>query len=92
MDKDGYPQKCELKKIREWDYKDFPGLMEYVKERWRYADGLSWQQNGEVYQLSTRGWSGNESIISALQENAMFWAVCWVSSYRGGCHIFRVKQ
>lgn len=87
---DGYPEEYELKKIEEWDYHDFPGLVEYVYDLWTYKH--YWTNEGEgKYKISTGGWSGNESIIAALMENRMFWAVCWVSSKRGGHYEFEVK-
>jgi len=92
MDVDGYPEESELQKIAEWDYKDFCSLMQYIKERWKYADIGYFDGINNIYQFSTGGWSGNESIISALQENVMFWACCWQSSKRGGHYVFRVRE
>ena len=92
MDKDGYPEEHELKKIAEWPYTDFAGLMEYVKERWRYADDGYWKQGRLYYSISTGGWSGNESIIGALMNNTMFWLCCWWSSRRGGHYKFKIRK
>ena len=92
MDTNGYPDDQELPKIQEWDYKDLLGLMEYVKELWRYADSGYWKRGRKYYRLSTGGWSGNESIIGALQANIMFWSVYWVSSKRGGHYIFEIRK
>lgn len=92
MDKNGYPEEHELKKIEEWDYHDFRGLMEYVEELWKYADYGYWKRGRKYYRISTGGWSGNESIIYALKQNRMFWACCWVSSKRGGHYIFEISK
>ena len=92
MDTNGYPDEEELKKIAEWDYCDFHGLMDYVKERWKYADCGYWKKGRKYYRISTGGWSGNESIISALMENTMFWAVFWESSKRGGHYNFEIRK
>lgn len=92
MDKDGYPEEHELKKITEWEYRDFAGLMEYVEELWKYADFGYWKKGRKYYYISTGGWSGNESIIGALMENTMFWACCWVSSKRGGHYVFEIRK
>lgn len=86
---DGYPTEEELTRIKEWDYKDFVGLMEFLGELWDYKD-FGWKQNDYTYTLSTAGWSGNESLIDALQENSMFWTVCWQSSRRGGHYVFTI--
>lgn len=92
MDKNGYPEKHELRKIRDWDYKDFAGLIDYIEERW-YAGDLGYFRRGRKYiYLSTAGWSGNESIIGALIDNTMFWTVCWVSSKRGGHYKFEIPK
>lgn len=91
--KDGYPEKHELKKIEKWDYNDFEGLMEYVKELlWQYADCGYWKKGRKYYRISTGGWSGNEEIIGALQANLMFWSMCWVSSRRGGHYMFEIRK
>lgn len=92
MDKDGYPDNRELKKIRNWPYADFQGLMEYVFDRWKYADCGYWKKGRKYYRISTGGWSGNESLISALMQNRMFWSCCWVSSKRGGHYVFEIRK
>lgn len=91
MDKDGYPEEHELKKIEEWDYHDFEGLMTYVRDLWKYKHYFR-KKIGEVYDLSTGGWSGNESIIAALEQNRMFWAIAWQESKRGGHFIFEIRK
>jgi len=92
MDKDSYPEEHELKKIAKWPYKDFEGLMEYVQERWEYADYGYWKKGRKYYRISTGGWSGNESIIAALIQNRMFWLCCWCESKRGGHYIFEIRK
>jgi len=89
MDEDGYPDEEELKTIREWDFKDFYGLLEFVKPIWKYSDmGYFDKGSDKRWHLSTGGWSGNEDIISAMMDNAMFWNCHWWSSRRGGHYIF----
>lgn len=100
MDADGYPDEVELAKIREWDWRDLDGLMAYVKELWWMPD---WGWTEEVapqeddrpakrYYISTGGWSGNEDLIDAMQENHVVWSLCWWSSRRGGHHEFRLPR
>lgn len=99
MDEDGYPDEAELEQIAQWSSDDHRGLLGFVRDRWRYgswgweeavidegAFGPSWQ-----YRMSTGGWSGNESLIEALQKNRMFWMFCWWSSRRGGHYEFRIR-
>lgn len=92
MDKNGYPDKSELKTIREWDWHDFVGLMGYIEDVLKYAGYGYFYRGRKYYRLSTGGWSGNESIIAALQENVMFWNCYWESSKRGGHYVFQVPK
>jgi hypothetical protein len=105
MDEDDYPTQKELAKIQEWHWSDFLGLMAYIKERW-YLSSWGWreedwnenwpcgdrEQDRKRFLLSTAGWSGNEDIVEALQQNRMFWSMCWFTSQRGGHYDFRVKD
>lgn len=88
MNKDGYPDKRELKKIRKWKANDYHGLMAFVHDRWNYAE-VSWKQTGDVYYISTVGWSGNEDLIGAMNENYAWWALYWFSVERGGHYVFK---
>ena len=90
MDSNGYPDEAELKQIREWPWQDFDGLMEFVKDLWRYPERF--KRTGNDYYLSTGGWSGNESLIEALQLNLMFWGCCWEKSERGGHFYFTIRE
>lgn len=105
LDEDGYPTEFALDKIRTWDYTEgFDKLLEFVGSLWAYRDAGYWsvEQNTphsrpahrveDVYNASTAGWSGNEDIIRALQENRIFWMSCWYQSRRGGHHIFKVQK
>jgi len=99
LDNEGYPTGKALDAIAKWSppstYKD---LMAFVMQLWTYDD--YWKQSittdaftgNEVmsYYISTGGWSGNESIIAALQDNILFWALCWTQSRRGGHYIFDI--
>lgn len=102
MDADGYPEDDELETIEKWPW-DHPlgwrGLFDYVKERWYMAD-WGWSEvpgtdiiDGPVtkFNVSTAGWSGNESIVGSMQRNWMFWSSCWEQSRRGGHFIFELK-
>ena len=90
-----YPTDFELKKIQKWDYKKFIKLMEYVETLWAYPEWgfmRSYEGTAQFIALSTAGWSGNEEIIGALQENGIFWSLCWESSRRGGHYLFKVNE
>ena len=75
MDKEGYPEIEELDMIKNWEiigHKSALNLIEYIRQRWRYADcgyfKLTGKRVKKLY-LGCAGWSGNESIIDALQNN-----------------------
>ena len=90
MDEDDYPEEHELKLIAEWPHDDWAALLEYVRERWTYQD--RWTVGGDKLFVSTGGWSGNEDLIRALQQNRVFWAICWEQSRRGGHHILALDR
>lgn len=77
-----------LQKIQDWPAPDWTGLMEFVKPCWS-DHGRIWFEDGE-WRLATGGWSGNESIIDAMQSNFMFWSMCWQMSRRGGLFFFKL--
>jgi hypothetical protein len=67
-------------------------LIEYIEDRWAFPDYFHWDPGTETLELHTAGWSGNEDTIGALQSNAMFWALYWQKSERGGHYYFIVRQ
>lgn len=99
FDSDGYPTEETLQAIREWPPEDSPEqpirfikLMKFVQKAWRYANCGYFQVEGDIYHISTVGWSGNESLICALQENLFFWGICWRVHRHGGHYDFEVKE
>lgn len=90
MDENGYPTDEELETITKWSYKDFPGLMDYVSTLWHWDNYF--KKEGNHYTLVTGGWSGNEALIGALQDNRMFWMNCWELSQRGGLYEFEIPE
>ena len=103
IDSDGYPTDEALDIIREWTFQmSDRDLFEFIKSIWWMPD-WGWKEceaiderTGEksyCYYISTGGWSGNESIIQAMQENKwMFWHMHWVQSRRGGHYIFELRN
>lgn len=88
MSEPTYPSDEQLETIRKWEYSDFPGLMAFIKQIWFYSDSAYWRQKGDIYWISTVGWSGNEDIIAAMQDNYMIWTMNWYRTTRGGHYIF----
>jgi hypothetical protein len=84
-DDDDYPTEQELETITNWPYEDFEGWMAYIKGIWHFAD-WGWSEVDGIFLISTGGWSGNESIISAMEKNFILWSSHWISSRRGGHH------
>ena len=91
MTDDGYPTEEQLDTITLWNFTDFHGLMEYVHAIWWMPD-WGWKQTGDEYHISTGGWSGNEEIIAAMQNNLVWWATFWQSAHRGGHYVFRQME
>ena len=87
-----YPRDEELKRIADWDLLVRPvqELLDYVESLWKWEDWGFKLKGKRVLRLElhTGGWSGNEDIVGALQENFIFWSMCWVQSRRGGHYKF----
>ena len=100
LEEDGYPTEETLEEISNWQIsKDFHELMYFVQDQWHWGESQysekvteSFDDNKEVtYCFLTGGWSGNESIIEALEQNFVFWSLHWHSSKRGGKYKFKIK-
>jgi len=101
FDEDGYPTDESLDIITKWPLAptDTEGWFAFIKSGWTYRDVGYWTESmhteervlGDQYQyaISTGGWSGNESIIMAMQENRVLWSITWEMSANGGHYIFR---
>jgi hypothetical protein len=79
---------CDPERIRTWLGGDILGMMEYIKQYWRYADCGYWTQEGNHYFISTAGWSDNETIIEMMERNYVWWGMHWKASLRGGHYEF----
>lgn len=98
LDGNGYPTTATLKTIRGWPLeRDYKVLLEEVSglvQKHGYAEcsGGADDDGSATFVLATGGWSGNESIIDALNGNAAFWGLCWRSSERGGRFVFDLSR
>lgn len=96
FDSDGYPTQRTLYPITEWPIRsnqDIEDLLEFCKDSWKYRNYWGHtkgeEKSGEQWiKVSTGGWSGNEDIIGALEQNHIFWSVCWLESRKGGHYKF----
>ena len=102
QDEDGYPTDAALDVIKLWHWSDPKGWFDFIKSLWSYSD-WGWKEGVEPseftegmkvyrYNISTAGWSGNESIIHAMQKSGMMWFLTWVQSRRGGHYIFELRN
>lgn len=96
LDADGYPTDYALGRLRKFEgspeeFVDFlrtlwsPSLMVDVK-----SDRGGRGEEIHRVRMVTGGWSGNEDIISELQET-MFHMRFWESDHRGGLHVYEVR-
>ncbi len=108
LDDGGYPTDAALDAIKLWHFSDARGWFKFIEGLWWHSSML-WKEDDvphdlrsfkgyedkmvHRYWISTGGWSGNESIIRAMQENNhMLWTLNWVQSRRGGHYIFELKE
>jgi len=95
LDDDGYPTDEALDLIAKWDYKDIAGWFEFIQSLWALTDWKIEDATHDIsdrpiirYTFNTGGWSGNEDLIRAMEQNWMIWSLTWVQSRRGGHYIF----
>lgn len=102
LDEDGYPKEDALELVSKWHWSDSKGWFEFIQKMW-HLSSWGWSEQDEEnpwnkdemvhrYYISTAGWSGNESIIKAMEKNDMLWSIHWYQSNRGGHYIFEVKK
>ena len=93
LDGDGYPTEAMLDQVKTYpisNTQDCVELLAAIRPYWRYSDCGYWTRPSRTtYEISTGGWSGNESIVAALESNLMFWSLFWYQSRRGGHYIFQ---
>jgi hypothetical protein len=100
LDEEGYPTEDALYCIENWNFDNAQGWFSFIKSIWCFSDWgwqeyyepHNWRKDTEVfrYDISTGGWSGNESIIRSMKKNDLLWHTTWFSSRRGGHYIFEV--
>lgn len=95
VDQDGYPTEAALDRLRSWPVSDKAGCFTFLHAIWWAADwGWSERQLARyrVLHISTGGWSGNESALTALEGNAGMWQATYVRHRRGGHYLFKVRH
>ncbi len=92
FDADGYPSVKTLLTIETWPIcskQNCLDLLNFCIATWYYKEGAFKEKDWYVF--NTGGWSGNESVINAMECNRMFWITCWYSSQRGGHYKFKIE-
>lgn len=94
FDRDGYPSTATTNYIEDYsDWENPKELFDFAADAWNDTYGKVTITHGKktYYRFVTGGWSGNEDIIYALQENVI--AIShWFSSVRGGLHIYLLEE
>src|SRR5947209_2848293 len=90
MNADGYPTDEELQCIKDWPFVDVDNVFAFVKSLWHWGVPPEWERDGVLY-LATGGWSGNEDIIDAMNENIAIRSR-WICSMRGGAHEYELTS
>ena len=98
---EGYPTEEALERIRTWDPADGNGLLDWIRDHcFNWPERQIWDDTDDFFDLddpvpvrcmSTGGWSGNEDVIHAMQQNRIWWSLYWVQSHVGGHHKFKLS-
>lgn len=94
QDEDGYPTRYAVRAVETWCSHDPMGWFALLRKIWHFKDffHVAEQADKWVLHVSTAGWSGNESLVRAMQRNEALWDSTWVSSTRGGHYVFEVEK
>lgn len=86
-----YPTKKELTAIKKYDImQGISGLIALIEPHLACYGRCDYDKGKLI--LATGGWSGCEDVISALQDNIVFWGACWKQSNRGGLYKFTIPK
>jgi len=102
LDENGYPTEAALEIVRIWHWSEARGWFDFIKSIW-HMSSWGWRESEadheyikdkkvHLYNISTGGWSGNESIIDEMRKTNMLWHLNWVQWRRGGHFIFELKE
>lgn len=88
-----YPTERVLKRIEKFDIVKRPisELLDLIRNNW-WMPEWGYKISGKRIirlELHTGGWSGNESIIYALNRNPL-WNMYWRKSTVGGHHYYKI--
>lgn len=87
----GYPSSETLWHISN-NSKGWREWLTFCARCWLKGYTVTISGDGNTFAFFTGGWSGNESVIEAMRQNAVGWSLTWQSSHRGGKHVFSVSD
>jgi hypothetical protein len=95
-----YPADEDLEKVETWNG-NWRECFAFIRSIW-WMPEWGWHESTEKdeftdklvtrYSISTGGWSGNESIIEAMEANRWMRWYFWQQSRRGGHYIYEVPD
>lgn len=91
---ESYPSESTLERIRKFNpfEESIEVLLNLIESEWWAAESL-WTYENNILEIHTGGWSENEDIIEALEDNQYyFWELFWWKSERGGHYWFEIKD
>lgn len=87
FDENGYPKEYWLNQLT--DNNDPDSFLTLSILLWNGGYGkVVIDPSATLIEFITGGWSGNESVITAMKQNPL-WHLLWDSSHRGGKHILK---
>lgn len=87
----GYPAKVDedlIATIQNWKSDNYYDLIGFLRRAWHDDGKVMSIFDVGIFKLITGGHPVNESIIKALKANLPFWNKYWLTSKKGGIHIF----
>ena len=98
FDSDGYPTEEFLNYIEHCGFNEIKELLLNLGKAWYYPEAyrisetkpeevVDNEKPGTWIRMATLGWSGNESIVYALEKNPIA-RIYWYMSMRGGLSIY----
>ena len=97
-DSDGYPNWQSRRLLEIWYYDDPEGALDFMQRLWNFPQSFKVEvkrdevtgQSYKEYAISTMGWSSNEALIGALQNNSFLWSSIFVTHHKGGHYLLHV--
>lgn len=104
LDDEGYPTELTLDALKFWPYLDSKGALDFMAAAWHWPDFVTSELSAAEREVlhadpderflrcATGGWSGNESLVAALESNRILHALTWRLSSVGGLHIYQYPK